>query len=118
MAQTKNSNQTFSRTWATRLCLNILKENSGDLDRNRYQTVYAKELGAVAAPTAGLHFSEELMKRLEIKGINFAEVTLHVGLGTFRTIDVEDLSKHKMDAEYFRISQDASGQGEQGQEGK
>ena len=74
-----------------------------DLDRQRYQTVYAKEVGAVAAPTAGLHFSRELLKRLEIKGIEFAELTLHVGLGTFRTIDVEDLSKHKMDAEYFRV---------------
>ena len=80
---------------------------SEDIDRERYQTVYAKELGAVAAPTAGLHFSRELLKRYEIKGIEFAELTLHVGLGTFRTIDVEDLSKHKMDAEYFRISENA-----------
>ncbi len=64
-------------------------------------------MGAVAAPTAGLHFSKELLKRLEIKGLEFAELTLHVGLGTFRTIDVEDLSKHKMDAEYFRIRQEA-----------
>jgi S-adenosylmethionine:tRNA ribosyltransferase-isomerase len=76
-----------------------------DLDFDRYQTIYAKEEGAVAAPTAGLHFSRELMKRLEIKGIDFAEITLHVGLGTFRNIEVEDLSKHKMDAEYFRISE-------------
>lgn len=76
-------------------------------DRERYQTVYAKEIGAVAAPTAGLHFSKELMKRLEIKGLNFAEITLHIGLGTFRTIDVEDLSKHKMDAEYFRVGPEA-----------
>ncbi|MEZ4988547.1 MAG: S-adenosylmethionine:tRNA ribosyltransferase-isomerase [Saprospiraceae bacterium] len=60
-------------------------------------------MGAVAAPTAGLHFSRELMKRLEINGAEFAFLTLHVGLGTFRSIDVEDLSKHKMDAEYFRI---------------
>lgn len=75
-------------------------------DRERYQTVFAKEVGAVAAPTAGLHFSRELMKRLEIKGIDFAELTLHIGLGTFRTIEVEDLSKHKMDAEYFRILPD------------
>lgn len=74
-----------------------------EMDKERYQTVYAKEVGAVAAPTAGLHFSRELLKRLEIKGVHFAEVTLHVGLGTFRNIDVEDLSKHKMDAEYFRI---------------
>ncbi|HMW27773.1 MAG TPA: S-adenosylmethionine:tRNA ribosyltransferase-isomerase, partial [Ferruginibacter sp.] len=72
------------------------------------QTIYAKELGAVAAPTAGLHFSRELMKRLELKGLRFAEITLHIGLGTFRTIDVEDLSKHKMEAEYFRISNDAA----------
>lgn len=78
------------------------------IDRDRYQTIYAKELGAVAAPTAGLHFSRELMKRLELKGVNFAELTLHIGLGTFRTIDVEDLSKHKMEAEYFRISQQAA----------
>jgi len=77
------------------------------LDRERYQTVYAKEIGAVAAPTAGLHFSKELLKRFEIKGIHFAEITLHVGLGTFRSIDVEDLSKHKMDAEYFRVRPDA-----------
>jgi len=77
------------------------------LDRERFQTIYAKELGAVAAPTAGLHFSSELMKRLEIKGIGFAELTLHIGLGTFRSIDVEDLSKHKMDAEYFRITEKA-----------
>ncbi|MCB9344070.1 MAG: tRNA preQ1(34) S-adenosylmethionine ribosyltransferase-isomerase QueA [Saprospiraceae bacterium] len=78
------------------------------IDRERYQTIYAKELGAVAAPTAGLHFSRELMKRLELKGISFAELTLHIGLGTFRTIDVEDLSKHKMEAEYFRISKEAA----------
>ncbi len=77
-------------------------------DKERYQTVYAKEVGAVAAPTAGLHFSRLLMKKLEIKGINFAEVTLHVGLGTFRNIEVEDLSKHKMDAEYFDITQRAA----------
>jgi len=80
-----------------------ISRNAEDIDRERYQTVYAKEIGAVAAPTAGLHFSRELMKRLEIKGVDFAELTLHVGLGTFRSIDVEDLSKHKMDAEYFRI---------------
>ncbi len=78
-----------------------------ETDKERYQTVYAKESGAVAAPTAGLHFSRELMKRLELKGINFAEVTLHIGLGTFRQIDVEDLSKHKMEAEYFKITDQA-----------
>lgn len=78
------------------------------LDDERYQTVYAKKVGAVAAPTAGLHFSERLMKQLNIKGIQVAEVTLHVGLGTFRNIEVEDLSKHKMDAEYFSVSEEAS----------
>lgn len=77
------------------------------IDDERYQTIYAKEVGAVAAPTAGLHMSRELMKRFEIKGVNFAELTLHVGLGTFRNIEVEDLSKHKMDAEYFRINRTA-----------
>ncbi|AFR36152.1 tRNA preQ1(34) S-adenosylmethionine ribosyltransferase-isomerase QueA [Riemerella anatipestifer] len=74
-------------------------------DAERYQTIYAKNEGAVAAPTAGLHFSKHLMKRLEIKGINFAEVTLHVGLGTFNPIEVEDLSKHKMECEEAFIDQ-------------
>ena len=68
-------------------------------DEERYQTIYAKHEGAVAAPTAGLHFSREIMKRLELQGITFAEITLHAGLGNFRTIDVEDLTKHKMDSE-------------------
>jgi len=77
-------------------------------DIDRYQTIYAKHTGAVAAPTAGLHFSRELMKRMEIKGVDVAELTLHVGLGTFRTIEVEDLSKHKMDAEYYKIPDEAS----------
>lgn len=72
-------------------------------DKERYQTIFAKHEGAVAAPTAGLHFSRELLKRLEIKGINFAEITLHVGLGNFRTVDVEDLTKHKMDSERIII---------------
>ena len=76
-------------------------------DAERYQTIYAKEEGAVAAPTAGLHFSKHLLKRLEIKGIDFAEVTLHVGLGTFNPVEVEDLSKHKMDSEELIISQKA-----------
>lgn len=73
-------------------------------DEERYQTVYATEEGAVAAPTAGMHFSRELLKKMEIKGVELANLTLHVGLGTFRTIEVEDLSKHKTDAEYFKIS--------------
>ena len=72
-------------------------------DQERYQTIYAKHEGAVAAPTAGLHFSKHLLKRLEIKGINLAELTLHVGLGTFSAVEVEDLSKHKMDSEELII---------------
>ena len=85
-----------------------IQRDAEAIDRERYQTIYAKEMGAVAAPTAGLHFSRELLKRLEIKGIDFAELTLHIGLGTFRSIDVEDLSKHKMDAEYFKIVEEAA----------
>ncbi|MBM3404586.1 MAG: tRNA preQ1(34) S-adenosylmethionine ribosyltransferase-isomerase QueA, partial [Bacteroidetes bacterium] len=77
-------------------------------DNERYQTIYAKHEGAVAAPTAGLHFSRELMKRMELKGISFAEITLHVGLGNFRTIDVEDLTKHKTDSEEFIITLQAA----------
>lgn len=74
-------------------------------DEERYQTIYAKHEGSVAAPTAGLHFSKNLLKRLEIKGVNFAEVTLHVGLGTFQPVEVEDLTKHKMGSERAYISQ-------------
>ncbi len=85
-----------------------IKRPPKSIDEERYQTVYAKEIGAVAAPTAGLHFSEELLKRFELKGINKTELTLHVGLGTFRNIEVEDLSKHKMDAEYIKISRETA----------
>ncbi len=84
-----------------------IKRKPEEEDKERYQTVYAKHEGAVAAPTAGLHFSKELIKRLEIQGVRFAEVTLHTGLGTFRPIEVEDLSKHKMDAEYYNINETA-----------
>jgi S-adenosylmethionine:tRNA ribosyltransferase-isomerase len=82
-----------------------IKRKPEEEDVERYQTVFAKYEGAVAAPTAGLHFSPELIKRLEIKGIRFAEITLHTGLSTFRQIEVEDLSKHKMDAEYYQIDE-------------
>ncbi len=82
-----------------------IKREVKDTDKERYQTVYAANEGAVAAPTAGLHFSKELMKRMELKGTEFAHVTLHVGLGTFRPIEVEDLSKHKMDSEQMIITQ-------------
>jgi len=87
-------------------------------DAERYQTIYAKEEGAVAAPTAGLHFSKHLLKRLEIKGVNFAEITLHVGLGTFNPVEVEDLSKHKMDSEELIISQEACDIVNKAKEGK
>ena len=78
------------------------------MDEEMYQTIFAKEEGAVAAPTAGLHFSRELLKRLELKGVNFAEITLHVGLGTFRSVEVEDLTKHKMDSQQVIISERAA----------
>lgn len=77
-------------------------------DAEWYQTIYAEKEGAVAAPTAGLHFSKHLMKRMEIKGIDRAFLTLHVGLGNFRTVDVEDLSKHKMDSEQFFITDECA----------
>jgi S-adenosylmethionine:tRNA ribosyltransferase-isomerase len=77
-------------------------------DNERYQTIFAKHEGAVAAPTAGLHFSRELLKKLEIIGVDFAEITLHVGLGNFRSVDVEDLTKHKVDSERIIISDKAT----------
>ena len=77
-------------------------------DNERYQTIFAKNEGAVAAPTAGLHFSKHLLKRMEIRGIESAFITLHAGLGNFRTVDVEDLSKHKMDSEQYCVSAEAS----------
>ncbi len=73
-------------------------------DRERFQTIFAKHVGAVAAPTAGLHFTKQLVKRLEIKGIRMMPITLHIGLGTFRSVDVEDLTKHKADSENFDVS--------------
>lgn len=79
-----------------------------ETDEERYQTIYATEEGAVAAPTAGLHFSRQLLKRLELKGVEFAEITLHIGLGTFRPVEVEDLTKHKMDSEQAVINEKAA----------
>ena len=77
-------------------------------DKERYQTIYAKNEGAVAAPTAGLHFSKHLLKRLEIKGIKFSEITLHTGLGSFSPVEVEDLSKHKMDSERVIVDENTA----------
>jgi S-adenosylmethionine:tRNA ribosyltransferase-isomerase len=85
-----------------------IKRAPEKIDEERYQTIYAKHEGAVAAPTAGLHFNEEIIKKFQIMGVDIAEVTLHVGLGTFRPIEVEDLSKHKMDAEYFNIGSESA----------
>jgi S-adenosylmethionine:tRNA ribosyltransferase-isomerase len=86
----------------------FIKRDVEPEDRDRYQTVFAQHEGAVAAPTAGLHFSRELLKRLEIKGVDFGFITLHVGLGNFRTVDVEDLTKHKMDSERILITEEAT----------
>ncbi|MBL6445460.1 tRNA preQ1(34) S-adenosylmethionine ribosyltransferase-isomerase QueA [Fulvivirga sp. 29W222] len=82
-----------------------IKRETEPEDRERFQTIYAKHKGAVAAPTAGLHFTRQLMKRLEIKGVDTTSITLHIGLGTFRPVDVEDLTKHKMDSENFRVDE-------------
>ena len=90
----------------TPLPTHIIKREVEDQDKDRYQTIYAKNEGAVAAPTAGLHFSRELLKRLEIIGVEFGYVTLHVGLGSFRDVDVEDLTKHKMDSEQIFITEE------------
>ena len=84
-----------------------IQREEESFDKDRYQTIFAKHEGAVAAPTAGLHFSKHLLKRLEIKGVNIAEITLHVGLGTFNPVEVEDLSKHKMDSEELFIDEKA-----------
>ncbi len=75
-------------------------------DQNRYQTVYAKEVGSAAAPTAGLHFTNELLDKIKAKGVNIASVTLHVGLGTFRPVNTENILEHKMHSEYYSLSQD------------
>ena len=85
-----------------------IKRDEEGFDRERYQTIYAKHEGAVAAPTAGLHFSKHVLKRLEIIGVDMADITLHVGLGTFNPVEVEDLSKHKMDSEELYIDQIAA----------
>lgn len=82
-----------------------IRRKTEDADRDRYQTIFAQHVGAVAAPTAGMHFTKAMMKRMEIKGVHFAPITLHVGLGTFRPVDVEDLTKHKTDSENYVITE-------------
>ena len=82
-----------------------IKRDPEERDKDDYQTVFAKNVGAVAAPTAGLHFTKRLLKQIERKGVKIVSVTLHLGLGSFRAVEVEDLSKHKMDSEYYEISE-------------
>lgn len=77
-------------------------------DKNRYQTVYAKNIGSAAAPTAGLHFTQELLEKLKEKNITIVNITLHVGLGTFRPVNVEDVTKHKMHSEFYRMSKETA----------
>jgi len=85
-----------------------IKRESTEKDKDDYQTIYAKNVGSVAAPTAGLHFTKELLKKIESKGVKIVYITLHIGLGTFRLVEVEDLSKHRMDSEYYEMSQETA----------
>ncbi len=85
-----------------------IKRDTIPEDKDNYQTIFAEFDGSVAAPTAGLHFTPDLVKKLKKKGVKFANVLLHIGLGTFRAVEVEDLTKHKMDSEYFEITQDSA----------
>lgn len=85
-----------------------IKREPTENDRDNYQTVYAEHVGSVAAPTAGIHFTKELIRKLEKKGVNIVPVTLHIGLGTFRPVEVEDLTKHRMDSEFFYISDESA----------
>jgi S-adenosylmethionine:tRNA ribosyltransferase-isomerase len=85
-----------------------IKRKVESSDRERYQTIFAQHKGAVAAPTAGLHFTKQLVKRLALKGVSITPITLHIGLGTFRPVDVEDLTKHKTDSENFRIPEETA----------
>jgi S-adenosylmethionine:tRNA ribosyltransferase-isomerase len=85
-----------------------IKRDATDKDKEDYQTVYAKHVGSVAAPTAGLHFTKELLKKAQAKGVKLAYITLHIGLGTFRLVEVEDLSKHRMDSEYYELTKESA----------
>ncbi|HHJ51636.1 MAG TPA: tRNA preQ1(34) S-adenosylmethionine ribosyltransferase-isomerase QueA [Caldithrix abyssi] len=85
-----------------------IKREAESIDKEKYQTVFAKKVGAVAAPTAGLHFTEELLEKIKAKGVKIAPLVLHVGLGTFRPIKVEDVTRHQMDSEYFEVSEESA----------
>jgi S-adenosylmethionine:tRNA ribosyltransferase-isomerase len=95
--------KTIDTLGETPILKDYIERNVEAEDRERYQTIFAKNVGAVAAPTAGLHFTPHLLKRLELKGVEVTPITLHIGLGTFRQVDVEDLTKHKMDSENYDI---------------
>ncbi len=85
-----------------------IKRPTEAIDKERYQTVYAKKTGAVAAPTAGLHFTDDILEKIKAKGVEIIPLVLHVGLGTFRPVQVEDLSRHQMDSEYYELSEDSA----------
>lgn len=85
-----------------------IKREAEDLDNIYYQTIYAQEEGAIASPTAGLHFTKKLLWQIEVLGVNFLYLTLHIGLGTFRPVEVDDITKHKMEPEYFRVPKETS----------
>ncbi len=85
-----------------------IKRDTEAIDKERYQTIYAKKTGAVAAPTAGLHFTDDIIEKLKQKGVDVIPLVLHVGLGTFRPVQVEDLSRHQMDSEYYELSEDSA----------
>ena len=85
-----------------------IKRDATKKDRERYQTVYAEKRGAVAAPTAGLHFTDKILKQLRKKGVRIHTITLHIGLGTFKPVQLEDLNRHHMDSEYFQVNPDTA----------
>ncbi len=85
-----------------------IKREATEKDKEDYQTIYAENIGSVAAPTAGLHFTKDLLKKIQAKGVKVCYLTLHIGLGTFRLVEVEDLSKHRMDSEYYELSKETA----------
>ncbi|MFT7436405.1 MAG: S-adenosylmethionine:tRNA ribosyltransferase-isomerase [Psychromonas sp.] len=97
--------QTVHELGETPIPKEIIDREVHDLDRERFQTIFAENEGAISAPTAGMHFTKNVMRRMEISGVTFTPVTLHIGIGTFRGVDVEDLTKHKTDSENYSIPQ-------------
>jgi len=97
--------QTVHELGETPIPKEIIDREVHDLDRERFQTIFAENEGAISAPTAGMHFTKNVMRRMEISGVTFTPVTLHIGIGTFRGVDVEDLTKHKTDSENYAIPQ-------------